>query len=312
MRKLEKEIIKTLLYFDIFSFPLKEEEIRRFCSVKVDHADLALPLNRLLEQEHIYRYGKYYQLTPERAPVNSREKKHHISLQKLEIAHQSARIISQFPFVRGVAISGSLSKYSADEKADIDFFIITRSNRLWITRSLLHFFKKLTYLVGKQHHFCMNYFLDECELELKDKNIFTAIESVTVMPLYGTSSHRQFFDKNRWLVHYLPNGYADINLNGSISNRTSWLKKLGEWCFTGRWGNWLNRQLLNLTMWWWRRKFKGQGYPMQYFNNDFRSTPGESKNHPNDYQRHIMNTYDKKVNEMSEQLGWEIVGEGLR
>ncbi|GJM32586.1 MAG: hypothetical protein DHS20C18_15870 [Saprospiraceae bacterium] len=309
MRKLEKEIVKTLLYFDIFSFPLKQDEIRRYCSIRLNTDDLSTPLSHLLSKQHIYRFGNYYQLNTQKERIINREKKHHISLQKLKIARRSAWIISQFPFVSGVAVSGSLSKYSADEKADIDFFIITHANRLWVCRSLLHIFKKLTYLFGKQHHFCMNYFLDENELELKDKNIFTAIESITVIPLYGTRSHQQFFDKNRWLTEYLPNSYPEIKLNGQVDNKRTWIKKIGEYFFAGQWGNWVNLFLLKFTLWWWRIKFKGKGYPMQYFNTDFRSTPGESKNHPNDYQRRVMNEFDQKVTVAAEQMGWNHVNQ---
>ena len=58
-------------------------------------------------------------------------------------------------------MSGSLSKHFADEKSDIDFFIITSANRLWIARTCMHLFKKVSYIAGKQHWFCMNYYVDE-------------------------------------------------------------------------------------------------------------------------------------------------------
>ena len=57
-------------------------------------------------------------------------------------AKWGASIIAAFPFVRAVGISGSLSKQYADENSDIDYFIITAANRLWIAKNLPAYFQK--------------------------------------------------------------------------------------------------------------------------------------------------------------------------
>ena len=54
-----------------------------------------------------------------------------------------SRLISKFPYVEGVGISGSLSKGYYDDDGDIDFFIITSPKRLWIARTFLILYKKL-------------------------------------------------------------------------------------------------------------------------------------------------------------------------
>src|SRR6266478_4413244 len=95
------------------------------------------------------------------------------------------RFLSRFPYVTGVGISGSLSKMDAREKADFDFFIVTKANRLWIARTIMHLFKKLTFITGKQHLYCMNYYLDEKALQLRDQNIYTAVEAITLIPVSG-------------------------------------------------------------------------------------------------------------------------------
>src|SRR5690606_3777846 len=92
-----------------------------------------------------------------------------------DIARKKAKLISQFPFVRGVMASGSLSKGYADEKSDIDFFIITIPNRLWIARTLLVLYKRI-FLLNSHKFFCVNYFVDEKHLGIEEKNLFTATE----------------------------------------------------------------------------------------------------------------------------------------
>lgn len=302
MEDLKNAVVKVLLYFDIFSFPLRQEEVHRFCGVKTGAQEVNAALQELLAEQRAWVYEGYFMARPRAEWVAKREENHKISSAMMKKAVRNARLVSQFPFVRAVAVSGSLSKYSADENADIDYFIIARSGRLWICRSLLHLFKKLTFLFGRQNGFCMNYFLDEEELELKDKNYYTALESITVIPLFGASTQRAFYEANRWVRAYFPNHDPVLALNGRISERHSRLKLWMEWLFSGKWGNSVNHALRRLTVWWWRRKFQRSGFPMQHFDHDLRATPGESKNHPNDHQRVILAAFRKRI-EAAEERG---------
>ncbi|CUS89258.1 hypothetical protein JGI16_11464, partial [Candidatus Kryptonium thompsonii] len=67
-----------------------------------------------------------------------------------KIAQFMAHIIKRFPFVRGIFISGSLAKWNVSTQTDIDFFIITKRGRLWLTRSALIAFKKFFLLNSKK------------------------------------------------------------------------------------------------------------------------------------------------------------------
>lgn len=292
--EIKTKIIKTIAYFDIFRFPLRSDEIRRFCTLPVTAELLSEVLASMEAEASIWQQDGYYTLLPRPDWVRERNEKYVYSCRKMEVAGRSAAIIAAFPFVEGVAISGSLSKYAADENADIDFFIIAKANRLWICRSFLHAFKKLTYFFGKQHDFCMNYFLDENELELKDKNIFTATELTTILPVYGPKAFLRFVSANQWINRVLPNS-SEFPLIFPQPAKKHLIKSVLELGFAGKWGTFINRQLMLLTVRWWRQKFRRQGFPMQYFDLDLRSTLGESKYHPDDYQRRILNAHKERV-----------------
>lgn len=299
MNKLKNEVVKTLLYFDIFSFPLKPEEIYRFCQCQTSLADINEALVVLLAEGQIHYQSPYYAVREGTKLALLRDKKFELSTEMMKRARRNAAFISQFPFVRGVAISGSLSKYSADESADIDFFIITASHRLWVCRSFLHFFKKLTFLVGRQHDFCMNYFLDREELMLKDKNLYTAFESISIIPVFGHTTHLAFYQQNDWAKHFFPNCNPIDKLDPPISQRHSLVKRGIEGLFGGEWGQWVNQNIRKLTVSWWRQKFRRSGFEMDYFDRDLRATTGESKYHPNDYQRHILSAYEERLKKYS-------------
>ena len=296
MKGTEDAVIKTLLYFDIFSFPLDLEELHRFCPEKTENAEIVSTVKNLCASNFINHQCCFFSVNKNNMEqAFSRVAKYNLSKKKMPTAIRNAYFISRFPFVRGVAISGSLSKYSADKKADIDFFIITAKRRLWLCRSFLHFFKKLTYLSGKQHGFCMNYFLSLDELKLKDKNLYTAIECTTIIPIYQEKVYRQFQLQNAWTMEFLPNQQEWFKNLTPPPHSNQIMKKTIEWLLGGRWGNWCDRLVHKITISWWRMKFRSQGFPMEYFDLDLRSTKGESKYHPFDYQRKILESYQSRV-----------------
>lgn len=299
MNQLKQEIVKTILYFDIFSFPLKEEEIFRFCQVPTRRPNIRETLMELVTEGSLQISGEFYSVRESARLAALRQKKFQLSTELMLKAHRNAAFISQFPFVRGVAISGSLSKYAADEAADIDFFIITAADRLWICRSFLHIFKKLTFLIGRQHDFCMNYFLDQEELELKDKNLYTAFESISIIPVYGKASFRAFFTENSWAAKFFPNTDPQEKLAAEIQEKVGWLKRGAEFLFGGSWGQGVNQRIRRSTVSWWREKFRRQGYQMDQFEKDLRATNGESKYHPNDYQHRILRAYRERLQRFS-------------
>jgi hypothetical protein len=115
----------------------------------------------------------------------------------------SKRIMS-FPFVESVNISGALSKNFIDDDGDIDFFIITAPNKLWIARTLLIAYKKIV-LFNSKKYFCVNYFISTNHLEIDEQNKFTATELVTLIPVYGEKAYTNFVTKNKWVETIFPN-----------------------------------------------------------------------------------------------------------
>ena len=199
----------------------------------------------------------------------------------------------KFPYVRAVAVSGSLSKNYADKKADIDYFIITKANRLWIARTILHLFKKLTFLVGKQNFFCMNYFVDEEDLIIPEKNIYTAVEIVTLLPLAGTFTLNKFLEKNNWTKKWLP-GY-EHKRNLKTAEGGSGFKKFTEWFFNGTAGEELDRFLYRWTTHRWQKKEQqgrknSKGKVMNLLTGKH-----FSKSNPETFQEKILTRYNDKI-----------------
>jgi hypothetical protein len=183
----------------------RREEVLFFLDRKVEEPALTGALDALVVDGCLFRLGPFYSLRDDPALAERRCKGNQHAERLLAIAAKGSRLLFRFPYVRGVGISGSLSKNFADENADIDYFIITRSNRLWIARTLMHGFKKLNFLIGREDWYCMNYYVDEEALKIEEMNIFTATELITLKPVCGNGALERFFDANDWATAYLPN-----------------------------------------------------------------------------------------------------------
>jgi hypothetical protein len=295
--ELRSSILKTLAYFDLFNYPLALNDIRYFLDVDAGEAVIERELNSLLRQGRVYRSGDYYSLQNNPALAERRQKGEIHADELLLIAARNARLLYQFPFVRGICVSGSLSKRCADERADIDYFIITRANRLWIARTLMHLYKKLSYLRGHQHRFCMNYYIDEEALEIEEKNIFTATELLTLMPMCGNGALDRFFEANTWTTLYLPR-YRDRHWEGKGHHRSTLLKRTLEAFFNNHLGDRLEQKLQAITDRRWKKKTERGDLNMKGDPMALQCSPHFSRPNPKNFQQKVLMKFYRRLGEV--------------
>jgi hypothetical protein len=206
MTELQRAILSTIAYFDIFDHPLRLEEIHWFLplgGVTMSAIRVACAMEPL--NAHVAAADNLYFLShrSERVTVD-RHLKERRARRMWVAARAMSHVIRRFPFVRGVFVSGELSKGIASRHSDIDFFIVTAENRVWICRSLLALFKKV-FLFNRKTFLCYNLITSEHNLRIDDRNIYTAVEVVTVKPLFNETLFREFLHANSWTSRYLPN-----------------------------------------------------------------------------------------------------------
>ena len=298
MKKIRQNILQTLAYFDVFNYPLTNEEVRRFLPEKCNQLVVNEILYQLIKEDIIYKLNNFYSLQnqPQLAEIRLAGNKRAIKL--LKIARRAAKILSWFPFVQSIAVSGSLSKNFADEKADIDFFIITSANRLWIARTFMHVFKKLTFLAGKQNWFCMNYYIDEMKMEIAEKNIFTAMEIVTLMPMQGINCFKKFIEANSWTHNYFREQIITNEKNGEIKKVV--FRKCLEKIFNSSLGISIEKRLMRVTDERWKKKthqgkVNDHGRRLAMITN-----PHFSKPDPAIFQSKVLRKYQHKVKQLLE------------
>ncbi|HKK10111.1 MAG TPA: hypothetical protein VJ939_04705, partial [Bacteroidales bacterium] len=197
----ERNLVDTLLYFDIFDHPLKREELKSFACRNGN--DFLKAVDSLQRKKIISQQDGYLFLQGKDWTVKKRQEERKRVQHYFRIARLITSLIAVFPFVRGVFISGSLSKLRAGDKSDIDYFIVTAPGRLWVARTLLILFKKI-FLFNSYRFFCLNYFIDSESLEITSKNRFVATEVATLVPVYNYPLFQEFFMANQWIKEYFP------------------------------------------------------------------------------------------------------------
>jgi len=286
-------VLKTMLYYDIFNYPLKSKEVFHFLGTNsITEEHVRNTLDELANEILIYRFDNLYSLHPNETNIIRRIKGNIEAEKCLVVAQEKAKLISRFPFVRGVLASGTLSKGYMDEKSDIDFFIVTAPQRLWIARTLLVLYKRLV-LGGSHKHFCVNYFVDEDHLEIEEKNLFTATELATVLPLYGSEQYNKLIATNDWLKGFFPNHVVRSTENVPKSTVTAF-KKVLETLINACFPNKIESYFKSLTMKRWKKLYETQ-YSKADFDIAFKSKAYASKNHPQHFQRKVMETYAEKL-----------------
>jgi hypothetical protein len=293
---IRKDILATLAYFNMFNYPLKKNEVFLFLGHSNDYRAFEHALANLLKDSAVYKMADFYSLQNDFKLAIRRFRGNEKAISMLKKAEKAASIISAFPFVRGVAVSGSLSKYFADEQSDIDFFIVTEADRLWIARTLLHIFKKLTFLVRRQSYFCMNYFIDEKDPVIMEKNIYTAMEVATVLPLRGNGTFDLFFRANSWASVFFPNKF--LHTPPVKKTGRSWIKSMTEKSLNNRFGDSLDNFLMNRTAKSWNAKTRSNKTDNKGMLMSMYAGKHVSKPNPEIFQKKILQSYEDSLSEI--------------
>jgi len=296
----KESILKVLVYFDIFRYPLTRKEIESFLDQPVSEQKLSESLESLLTSGRIFKLCDFYSLRNDSSLAEIREKGNANAGTLIKKAKEIAKLLYKFPYVRAIGLSGSVSKNFADENADIDYFLITKANRLWIARTLLVFFRKNPFLKNRHKYYCMNYFVDEADLVIKEKNIYTATELFTLIPLAGNGSLKNFFEKNSWSHSYFPNRTLPV-VKEEINFPDPWLKKLTEFLLNNRFGNWLDNYLFKITTARWQKKEEEKKLNAKGERMGLKTNKHFSKPNPVFFHNAFIETYKKRINEIEEK-----------
>ncbi len=212
--EIRQSILKTVLYSDIFDYPLTSAQIWRYliASGKIDRKDFDKVLKNI--KGPIKEQEGWYFLSGKENLIKKRLRRRKESQRKLAQAYKTASILSIIPTVLLIGVSGGVSMHNANKNDDIDIFIIARKNTIWQAR----FFSVLALtLLGRyrkrdirkvKDKICLNMLVDESGLTFPEsrQNLYTAHEIVQMKPIFNKhKTYEKFILENSWVENFMPN-----------------------------------------------------------------------------------------------------------
>jgi hypothetical protein len=221
---LEIAVLETVVYSDLFDFPLTREEIWRWLPKASTRPEAEEALNRLIPNL-LREVHPYVTLRGCEHLGQLREQRAESSAALGVKANRYGKLIARLPFVRLVAVTGSLAVANAGRDDDIDYLIVTVAGRVWLTRAMTMLVVRLASVEGVT--LCPNFILSESALALPDHDLYTARELLQMRPIGHPDTYTRMLSENSWWRDFLPNLTAP-DPSGALQ-KPSFLRRAVEW-----------------------------------------------------------------------------------
>ncbi|MCC6298160.1 MAG: hypothetical protein IT314_02595 [Anaerolineales bacterium] len=234
---LGRAILEALAYSDIFDHPLRFDELHRYLPVSAEENELSLALSSLNGQ--VNQLGEFYFLSGREEIVEIRKQRVARSKKLLPFALRYGRILGSLPFIRMVALTGSLAVLNLSKNADFDYMLVTAKGRVWTARAFALLFNRLIRPFG--HTICPNLIVSESALEWPLHDLYSARELVQMIPIAGMDVYRRVMDVNAWAREFLPNCSHDFSRENRATEVATTINRYFELPLRGNLGDKLER-----------------------------------------------------------------------
>ena len=203
----EYAIARSVLYAALFEYPLTLAQLRQTLIESAQTPSQILATyerSERLPEIVEYRDGLFFP-RGEHHLVQERRRREARSRRFLARHRPLMALIASLPYVRMVALSGSIAHLNLDGGGDLDLFIVTRGRRVWsVTVAALLLGK----LLGQRRQLCANFVISDERLALEPPDLFTASQIIHLKPLVGHDLYRTLVAANPFVARFYPNFHA--------------------------------------------------------------------------------------------------------
>lgn len=287
----EAAILRTLLYADVFDYPLTPAEIHHYLighAASADAVHAALHTSAWLAGRVTLTAGGYFAVQ-DRAHIGPlRDERNRHAAKLWPSARRWARLIGCLPFVRMVAVTGALAMDNAPPGDDIDLLIVTAPGRVWLARALVVGLVRAARLLGVG--LCPNYVLSQSALGQERRDLFVAHDLAQMVTLVGQGVAARMRAANAWAWRYLPHARTPLRSEPDLAPRGLWrrVRQWGERLLCGRLGD-------ALETWERRRKTRKFAGAAQRPGSAARLDADHVKGHFNDHGYLILKKFEARL-----------------
>lgn len=211
-QEIKNFIIKLICFYDNFNIPLSYLDIKNKLPQKISNINLKKTLSNLIKQKKLVHQSSYYFLPGRDRIIKLFSSRQYLNKNRFKTALKAARILSFIPFIKLIGVTNSLSFHNSNQNSDIDFFIITQKDRLWLTRFFSVLVLDIFRLAKNKHQIqgkiCLGNFVDEDFSDLSKlnskKDFYQLIWSFHFMPIYEDNFFLDFTKSNSWIKKSMP------------------------------------------------------------------------------------------------------------
>ena len=326
---LEKQIIATVVYYDILNYPLTGFEIFSYLVNKNQESRIKnqelngnsdknrdddiqhsiFNIQYFLDhseylRKHINQELGFYFLKNRTNIVQERLDRKKIWDDKWKKSKKIFQIMQIIPFTKLVMGSGSFSLGNPRKDSDVDLMIVAKWGRIWTVRT---FFTLLTSFFGVRRYkdktedmMCLNHYITDKSLRIPFESLYTAQLYYHILSIYNSDEDRKLFLKfqkeNEWMKKYLEN-YEFSELEGLRSIKRNkallFISKLFEFILSGKIGDYFEKKMSEIQT------------------NRIKKDPLNSKKggritisdtqlefHPDSHESHIIPDFNRKMREL--------------
>lgn len=220
MSPLQKAILRTVAYSDVFDYAPKGWEIHKWLiNYKTNLHDVERGLKQLVEKGLLVSKNDLYALDGRSSLFKIRKTREENSAEFLKTAHQVSTFLKLIPWIKMVGVSGGLARKNVDWTDDIDLFIVTEKYRIWSVRLLTLLILSVLGIRRKSSQnsqnaagrICVNLLLEEDRLIQDNRSIYIAHEVLQMAPLWQKANiYTKYLSDNEWALDMLPNWTSSV------------------------------------------------------------------------------------------------------
>ncbi|MBE0672428.1 MAG: hypothetical protein IH588_17775 [Anaerolineales bacterium] len=198
--RIKNAILETLAYSDVFDYPLTLDELHRFLTTSATQIEIQ---EQVADMKSVSALEGYYFLAGRSEIVLIRQQRERDSHKAYRRALFYGRILGGLPFIRMVALTGSLAMLNLTTNRDMDYMLVAKPGRVWTARAFALLLARIAHLIGDV--ICPNVIVSGNALEWSAKNLYTAHEFAQMISVSGGGAFNALRVVNSWIKDFLPN-----------------------------------------------------------------------------------------------------------
>lgn len=228
LRTAVDSVCATVSYADVFDMPIDLKHLHRYLvGSSLSVLETSIAVDDLISKGRLARRDNVVYLAGREVVLDVYDERTERAADMWHDAEAWGQRIGRIPFVRMVAVTGGLAVDSVADHDDIDFFIVTRPHRVWLTRLMIIVLGRIAVREGVE--LCPNFIVSTRALAMDERSMYVARELAQMVVIVGDELCQTVRHSNDWMFEYLPNATIQGDRSHLSDIQPSSPQKWAEW-----------------------------------------------------------------------------------